>query len=162
MRNGIVAGLIGLAVITTACSELGQQLAERIAVTQLQYALEKVELKRADIPLLAANPSADLLVTVKATNPNTVAAALDRMTFDLFLEGTKVGTGVMSGKLSVPAGGSQSAPILVTVPYGGLPTAALSALTARKATVRLQGTSSISTPLGELPVPVELQQTVTF
>jgi hypothetical protein len=162
MRNWILVGLVGLGMTGSACSLLGQQISERLAVTQLQYGLDGVALQRADLPILSSNPSADLLVTLKATNPNTVAAALDRLTFDLLFDGIKVGTGALAQKLSVPAGGSQSVGVLVTVPYAGLPTAALNALTTRRANVTLRGTSAISTPLGDIPVPIELSQTVTF
>jgi LEA14-like dessication related protein len=163
MRNWIMVALLGLTTVTgTSCSLLGQQLAEKVAVTQLQYGLEGVELKRADIPLLAQNPSADLQLTLKATNPNKVAASLDNMAFDLFLEGAKVGTGALAEKLAVPAGGSQAVKVLVTIPYTGLPSAALSALANRRAAMTLRGTSKVSTPLGDIPVPIEISQTVNF
>jgi LEA14-like dessication related protein len=162
MRNWIVAGLLGLAMTGSACSSLGKQLIEGAAVTQLTYAFDGVELKRADVPLLAQNPSADLQINLQATNPNAVNASLDNMTFDLFLEGSKVGTGTLANKLAVPANSTAKASVLVTVPYTGLPTAAMSAILARKANFTLRGSSAISTPLGNIPVPFELQKTLTF
>lgn len=162
MRKWIVVGLMGLSVAGSGCELIGQKVSESLAVTQLRYSLDSVALQRADVPLVTANPSADLMITLKADNPNAVSAALDSLTFDLLMDGTKVGSGALAQKLAVPAGGTQTVSVLVTIPYTGLPQAALTTLLARRAAVTLRGTSAISTPLGNLPVPLELTQTVTF
>lgn len=162
MKQLALAVLIGLAAVTPGCTDLGQQITGRLAVTQLQYAFDKFELIRADIPLITPNASADVLITLKATNPNAVAAMLDRMSFDLLLDGTKVGTGTLINGISVAANTTQPVAIQVNVPYNGLPATAMTALQNRRALVGLQGTSTIATPLGNIGIPVSLQQSVTF
>ena len=162
MRNVVLACLLALPMTLTGCSDLLSKVTQGIAVTQLQFAFDKVELKRVDIPLITPNASADLLVTLKATNPNPVAAALDRISFDVLMDGNQVGTGLLNNGLSVGPNTSGSFGVLVTIPYSGLPGAAMSAIQNRKALVTLRGTSAVSTPLGNIAVPISLSQNVTF
>ncbi|MNY31161.1 hypothetical protein D3C86_1653100 [compost metagenome] len=50
----------------------------------------------------------------------------------------------------------------MAVPYAGLPEPTLQALLARRAQFRIKGVSHVSTPLGRLDYPFEVEHTTTF
>jgi LEA14-like dessication related protein len=162
MRKFMVACLIALPVTTSGCASLTNLIGQGLAVTQLQFGFDKAELKRADIPVITPNASADMLITLNATNPNPVKAAIDRFGFDLLMDGTKVGVGSLNNGLSVDPKASTPFTILVTIPYAGLPAAVFSAFQNRRSELTLSGTSNISTPLGNIGFPIALSKTVTF
>lgn len=137
-------------------------LAERQAIAQAKFEFARAELVGADVPFLNPSAGADLNVVLKVTNPNPITARLDRLDYDLFVEGAKVGAGSMTQDFVVSANASKELTIPVHVPYQGLPEAALKALQARRAALRIAGTSHLSTPLGAIAYPVEVSHTTTF
>lgn len=137
-------------------------LAERQAIAQARFEFARAELVSADVPFLTPEAGADLNLVLQVQNPNPVTARLDRLDYDVFLEGAKVGSGRMAQDFAVSAGARKELVIPVHVPYQGLPEAALQAIQARRAALRLAGTSHVSTPLGAIAYPVEVQHTATL
>lgn len=137
-------------------------LAERQAIARAQFAFERAELVGADVPFVSPEAGADLNIVLSVTNPNPLTARLDRLDYDVFLEGAKVGAGSMAQDFAVSAGAKKELSIPVHIPYLGLPDAALKALQARRAALRLAGTSHLSTPFGAIAYPVEVSHTTSF
>lgn len=137
-------------------------LAERQALARAQFEFARAELVGADVPFLSPEAGADLNLILKVTNPNPLTARLDRLDYDVYLEGTKVGTGAMTQDFAVSANTNKELLLPVHIPYQGLPEAALKAIQARRAAMRVAGTSHLSTPLGTLSYPVEVSQTTDF
>ncbi|MNY61733.1 hypothetical protein D3C86_1984470 [compost metagenome] len=50
----------------------------------------------------------------------------------------------------------------MAVPYDGLPGPTLQALLARRAHFRIKGVSHVSTPLGRMDYPFEVEHTASF
>lgn len=137
-------------------------LAERQAIARAQFEFARAELKGADVPFLSPDAGADLDIVLKVTNPNPLTARLDRLDYDVFLEGSKVGNGTMAQDFAVTANSSKELTLPVHIPYQGLPEAALKAIQARQAAIRVAGTSHLSTPLGAISYPVEVSHTTAF
>lgn len=133
----------------------------RAALAKAAFSLERVSVLRADLPF-GQDPKADLQVVLGVSNPNNIRVQLDRLDYELFLEGTRVGTGATTSDFSVAPGAKSELPLTVSVPYAGLPQAVLSALVNRKAEVGFNGTSHIATPLMTLDYPVSLTRTLTL
>lgn len=161
IRLALVAAM-ALPFTLSGCTGLTDFIAERQAITRAEFSFERVELQHADIPLVTPNAKADLRVILKVKNPNSVTARLDRLDYEVYLEGTKVGSGAMTDDFSVPAGASKELPLPVAVPYAGLPEPALQAILARRAKIRVTGVSHVSTPLGRIDYPIDLEHTTTF
>lgn len=160
MKAGRWAALV-LAGVISGCA-LANMFNERAAFTKVGFSYDRAELVRADIPLVTPDAKAHMKVTLNVANPNTIAATLDSLDYDLYLEGVKVGSGVMSESFSVPAGESKKLVVPISVPYAGLPSAAMQAILNRRVLMTLKGTGHIDTPLGKFDYPIELTQTVTF
>ncbi|HEY9899968.1 MAG TPA: LEA type 2 family protein [Pantanalinema sp.] len=152
-------------LVTTAlagCSGLSDFITERQAITKAEFSFERVELQHMDVPVVTPNAKADLRVILKVKNPNAVTARLDRLDYEVYMEGHQVGAGAMTEDFSVEAGGSKELPLPVAVPYAGLPEPTLQAILARRAQFRIKGISHVSTPLGRLDYPFEVEHTATF
>lgn len=150
-----------LPTVLAGCDAVGF-LAERQAIARAQFAFERAELVGADVPFLSPEAGADLNIVLAVTNPNPITARLDRLDYDVFLEGAKVGAGTMAQDFAVAAGARKELAIPVHIPYQGLPDAALKAIQARRAALRVAGTSHLSTPLGAISYPVEVSHTTSF
>lgn len=160
-RGGLWMVMLGLAIAPAGCGSSGF-VAEHQAIAQAQFALDHVTLRRADVPFVSPNAGADLDIVLKVTNPNTVTAKLDRLDYQLFVEGQPVGEGATTSDFSVPGGASQLLTVPISVTYAGLPSVALDAVRNRAADVKLQGTSHLATPLGRIDYPVTIERQVTF
>lgn len=155
--------MLALAVpVLAAGCDAANFLAERQAITRASFEFGRAELKGADVPFVSPDAGADLDIVLKVTNPNPITARLDRLDYQVFLEGGQVGTGSMTQDFAVAAGASKELVLPVHIPYQGLPEAGLQAIQARRAAMRVAGTSHLSTPLGALSYPVEVSHTTTF
>lgn len=160
----IVMTLLTLLAPAVALGGCGAQtfVAERQAISQAQFAFERLVLRQADVPLLNPDAGAAFDVVLKVTNPNSVDARLDQLDYDLYLEGQKVGSGAMTEDFAVPAGATDTLILPVKIKYQGLPSLATEAMQKRQANVTLKGVSHLDTPFGRLDYPVELNHLATF
>ncbi|MBO9541452.1 LEA type 2 family protein [bacterium] len=157
----LLSCLLGTSVLA-GCSGVPDFIAERQAIAKAEFSFDRVELQHMDIPVITPNAKADLRVILKVKNPNAVTARLDRLDYEVFMEGHSVGTGAMTEDFSVEPGGTKELSLPVAVPYANLPQPALQALLARRAQFRLKGISHVSTPLGRIDYPFEVEHTATF
>lgn len=160
MKAGRLA-VLALVGLVSGC-QLIDMINQRAAFTRVGFSYDRADLVSADIPLVTPDAKAHMKVTLNVNNPNTIAATLDSLDYDVFIEGTKVGSGVVSEDFSVPAGETKKLEMPISVPYTGLPTAALQAILNRRMLMTLKGTGHIDTPLGKFDYPIELSQTFTF
>lgn len=158
----LVSFLLAIALpVLGGCDAVGF-IAERQAIARAQFEFERAELVSADVPFLAPEAGADMTVVLEVTNPNPLTARLDRLDYELFLEGSRVGTGTMARDFAVAPGATEELSLPVHIPYQGLPEAALKAIQARRADLKVTGTSHLSTPFGALAFPVEVRHATTF
>lgn len=151
---------VAAAALLAGCGT-GNFIAERQAIAETQFTLDHVVLERADLPI-GANPGAQLRLALDVKNPNPITARLDRMDYQVFMDGAHVGTGALAQEFAVEGGQTGRLELPVFVPYSGLTGVASQALQARKAFMTLKGTSHVATPLGAIDFPVEVSREVTF
>jgi LEA14-like dessication related protein len=151
---------LSMGIMLSACGT-GSYIAERQAIAKTTFELASVALQSADLPI-GANPGAHLKVALNVTNPNSVTARLDKLDYQIFMDGTHVGTGALDQEFSVASGQTGVLELPVFVPYLNLPTTAAQALQTRKAMVTLKGVSHLATPFGAIDFPVEVGREVTF
>ena len=150
----------GLTVALGGC-EVMNAVMQRAALAKADFSLERVALLAADLPF-TPNAKADMQVVLGIANPNDIAVLLDKLDYELFLQGVRVGTGATGGDFSVDPGAKKELALTVAVPYAGLPQAVLTAITQRKADVAFKGISHLKTPLLTLDYPVEVTKTLSF
>lgn len=100
--------------------------------------------------------SADLTLSVKLTNPNSVTATLDRANFTIFLENQTLGEGSVTTTVEIPPGGSRTLDIPFGLNYSDAIMSAWVYLTQETTTWRAVGTAHVATPLGTLDIPFNL------
>lgn len=154
------AALIML-MAATGCS-LVEGLQERQALAKAEFSFERVELVNADIPLLTADPKADLKLVLRVRNPNTITARLDQVAYTALMEGAMVATGSLGEAFAVSPNATNDLTLPITLHYTALPASALGALQKRAATFALQGTSMMNTPIGSLALPFTVTKHTTF
>src|SRR5688572_1370709 len=103
MRSWILSLALAAPLLTAGCG-VQSSIAQRQALANAQFALERVVLKRADVPFLGADPGADLDVVLAVTNPNGITAVLDRLDYEVLVDGQPVGNGATPTLFSVAAG----------------------------------------------------------
>lgn len=164
MRLATPLLLIGLLSATplAGCTGLPDFISERQAIAKAEFTFKRVELQHLDIPGMTANPKADLKILLDVRNPNAVTARLDRLDYEVYMEGTRVGTGAMTEDFAVEPGATKELALPVAVPYDGLPGPTLQALLTRRAHFRIKGVSHVSTPLGRMDYPFEVEHTASF
>lgn len=160
MPRPILALSLALVPLLGGC-ELLLAAAERQAMLSAHYELDRAELVKLDLPL-SMDAGVDLKLVLKVTNPNRITARLDRLDYDLAVEGTRVGTGSVTQDFAVAAGASQELTLPVTLKYLNLPGPALAAVQQRGATFALSGTSHLSGAWGQFDFPVAVSKLLTF
>lgn len=145
--------ILALLLPRLAGCSLGEAIAERMA-----FVNTKISFDRASLLSLDAT-DAHLDVVLDVANPNPVPATLDSLDYRLSLQGIQVANGTLAQGFSVLPGATGSFTVPVDVALLGLPVAVMQAFTARQATLTLAGTGHLSTPLGNVDVPVQVSQT---
>ena len=100
----ILAGLAGL--FLSQC-----QVAQRMAILNCRYSLLNV------VPSRVGLTSMDLKLSIQIDNPNPMDVVLDRIGFDLFVNGSKVGSGDIRQQRTIPAGGTEIIEPIVKISY---------------------------------------------
>jgi LEA14-like dessication related protein len=137
-------------------------VAERQALTRAEFSFKTAEFTHLGVPVIDADPRAELNVTLGVKNPNPIAAALDRVDYEVVVQETVVGRGALSRDFRVEAGKSRDLVLPVTVRYAGLAAPVLDALLERRIAVAIRGTSHLTTPIGTLAFPLEVRGGTAF
>lgn len=162
MKRLALAAALALTPTLAGCEGLMDFIAQRQALAKAEFAFDRVEVQSLDVPYLTPDASAHLRVVLKVSNPNATPARLDRLDYEFFLEGSKVGEGAMTDDFSVEAQAARELVLPLSIPYQGLPEPALKAIQARRAAMTLKGHSRIATPLGNLSYPVSASYTAAL
>ncbi len=100
----LLAGILGFTL--PQC-----QVAQRMAILNCKYSLLNV------VPSRVGLTSMDLKLSIQIDNPNPIDVVLDRIGFDLFVNGSKVGSGDITEQRTIPAGGTQIIEPIVKISY---------------------------------------------
>lgn len=162
MKRLATALVLAMTPVLAGCDGLMDFIAQRQAISQAEFAFERVELQSLDIPYLQPDAKAHMRVILQVKNPNNLTARLDRLDYKFFLEGSQVGEGAMTDDFAVEAGATRELVLPLSIPYQGLPDPVIKAIQARRAAMTLKGQSHIDTPLGRISYPVETSKTMEF
>ncbi|MBM3275843.1 MAG: LEA type 2 family protein [Candidatus Sericytochromatia bacterium] len=143
-----------LVMLLAGCDLVGA-IASRQAITRAEFSFKTAEITNLDVPLLVQNPGADLKVTLGVKNPNPIAL-LDKLDYQVTLQGQPVATGFLGEEFKVEPGASRDLILPISVKYSALPDPIVDALLKREVAVAIKGASHLSTPFGTLDFPMEV------
>jgi LEA14-like dessication related protein len=150
-----------LVLLIAGCDLLGA-IAARQAITKAEFSFKTAEITNLDVPLLVQNPGADLKITLGVKNPNPISALLDKLDYQVMLQGQSVATGELSDEFKVEPGASRDLVLPISLKYASLPDPIVDALLKREVSVGIKGASHLSTPLGTLDFPMEVGGRTAF
>lgn len=107
------------------------------------------------LPLSASTIDFDM--NVEVDNPNSIGLRLDRIDFDLMVNGDRVVSGVSRDRIRVPANGVGEVPLRARVGYNELRSLwneVTDSIRGRRANYELRGTAYYNTPIGQMKFPV--------
>lgn len=109
------------------------------------------------IPLSASRIDFDLAIGIE--NPNGIALRLDRMDFDLLLNGTRLVTGLTNQRIRIPAEGTGTLDLTASVGYNDLRTLfseVVDMIQGERPRYEIRGTAYYDTPVGQIDFPVTI------
>lgn len=162
MKRLAMAAALALTPVLAGCEGLMDFIAQRQAISQAEFAFDRIELQSLDIPYVKPDARANMRVILQVKNPNTITARLDRLDYQVLLEGSQVGEGAMTDDFAVEAGATRELVLPLSIPYQDLPEPVIQAIQARRAAMTLKGQSHLDTPLGRISYPVETSKTMAF
>jgi len=145
----IILGIITIIIIgfgIFAYSEISQ----RQALEDIQISLQGVDFTRIGFT------SATLSISLDMSNPNDITATLDRVDYDIHLNGNYIGSGQITSKTNIPAHSSTTVKTNFDVTYGGIAKSLISAISDQQTTVRFSGNAFYDTPFGSITIPFSL------
>jgi len=147
------------AVFASGCDILTMFL-ERQAITKAEFAFNRAEFSRIDIPFITPDARVEFKVVLDVKNPNSMAAVLDKFDYEARLQEQAVGSGSLPEDFRVEAGGKKEMVLPVAVRYESLARPVLDALQgaiqAKEIAVGVKGTSHLTTPVGTLDFPMQV------
>lgn len=146
MKQTALLFLVVVLSLSLGCSEF----AKRMAVKELDFSLEGVNLVDYDMTYMTLN------VDVMADNPNDIDAVIDRLDYSFEINNKNVANGTTARKVTVKANRSKSISTKMKVNYIELGAAVLEAVKNRTADFRMAGTVYVETPIGAISFPIDL------
>jgi LEA14-like dessication related protein len=140
----IVVAVVTIAIYST------QQAAQRATLEKVRLGIEEVQLQE------ATSTSIDVNVRLVMVNPNRDAVAFDRMTFDLYGNGSLVGNTEYGQKLDVPPFSSTFIVVPMGISWSGGNEALSSSMIQGNMTWEVKGTAYFDTSWGTVSVPVDV------
>lgn len=149
-RAAALVLLAGLFSGSAGCSAI----AKRQALENCRFDLESVDIVRAGFA------GVEMRFLVGIENPNPIDVVVDRLEFELFTGGKKIGQGVHQERIDVPPGASETIALDVKASASELGIALLTAITSNSGVdYKVQGTAFVETILGEFPYPFTVEDT---
>jgi len=152
-RRNVLGALITIAIVVavvTIAIYSTQQAAQRATLEKVRLGIEEVQLQE------ATSTSIDVNVRLVMVNPNRDAVAFDRMTFDLYGNGSLVGNTEYGQKLDVPPFSSTFIVVPMGISWSGGNEALSSSMIQGNMTWEVKGTAYFDTSWGTVSVPVDV------
>ncbi|MDD5530754.1 MAG: LEA type 2 family protein [bacterium] len=132
------------------------------AMIKSRLAMKDCKFRIANIEAVEYNPLQDLdkvnvKLNIDCMNPNNaIEAVLDKLVFNLLLNGKNVADGKITDQLRVGPQKTVSFPVSIGLSLSKIGKTALEAIQSNKAAYELKGTAFFSTILGETSIPVTI------
>ena len=138
-----------IVVLLISCTALQ----ERLAIKECKFALISVR------PHTFTFSNLKLDFDIKADNPNSVDAVLDKLVYTFYANNTDVFSGTTGETVNIKAKKSEQFTTTITLEYNKIGQALAEAMKLGSAAYRIDARAYISTILGEIsyPVSIELQ-----
>lgn len=124
---------------------------ERLAIKECKFAFVSVR------PYDFAFSDMKLDFVLKADNPNSINALLDKLAYKFFVNNTEVFSGATGQQVSIPAKKSKEIMTTITLQYNQIGLALVEAMKLQSAAYRLSARAYVNTVLGEISYPVDIE-----
>lgn len=150
--------LLALVVVIASMAAAGCNTLRDLQIQNPEYSFRDVRPRLSlALPLSASTIDFDMLVEIE--NPNTVGLRLDRLDFDILVDGTHVVSGVTRDRVQIPARGSGDVRLRARVGYSevrSLWRELVEAIQGDRAKYEVRGRVYYDTPLGRLDFPLTI------
>lgn len=154
MKTKILAALALLAIPLLG----GCQTLANLNIQNPSYRLTNVR-PRVDIAIPFSASRIDFDLAIDVENPNSVGLALDRMDFDLLVNGQRVVSGLTNQRIRIPADGVGRLDLTASVGYDQISTLfreVVDWIQGERPAYEIRGTAFYDTPIGEMRFPVTI------
>lgn len=125
-------------------------LQERAAVKECKFRL--ISVRAYDFTF--SNMKLDF--DIKADNPNSIDAVLDKLVYTFYVNDIDVFSGTTGKTINIPAKKSTNFPTTIALEYTQIGQALAEAMKLKKAAYRMEARAYVSTILGEMSYPVSI------
>jgi LEA14-like dessication related protein len=132
------------------------------ALINKRLAIRNCEFRIADAASIKYEPfrdpdKLDITLKIDCRNPDKVMeAVLDRLTFNLLVNGQNTTSGTMNKKLNIPPEAVVQFPVNIRLSLSKVQKVVFDVINSGTATYELRGNAFFSTPIGERSVPVTI------
>lgn len=147
-----IATLLAIALIGSGCNTLRDVL----EIESPTYRIRSVR-PSVDLAIPFSSSTVDLGFTIDVENPNRVALRLDRLDFDIFMNGNRVVQGINDSGIRIPAQGLGQLQLETRFGYNELSTLfreVVEMIQGDRASYEIRGTAYYDTPVGQLNFPI--------
>jgi LEA14-like dessication related protein len=152
-RKKTLAALVTIVAVVAVVAitvYITQQDAQRTTLEKVKWSIGEVQVQE------ALSNSIDVNLRLGISNPNRDPASFDRAAFDLYGNGSKVGSTEYSQKQDLPAFSSQGIIVPMSISWSGDNQALYSAIAGGNMTWELKGTAYFDTYWGTISVPIDV------
>ncbi|MBE0432107.1 LEA type 2 family protein [candidate division WOR-3 bacterium] len=142
----IMASIVLLSLVLSCAS-----LRERLAIKECKFALLSVT------PHTFTFSNLQLDFDIKVDNPNSVDAVLDKLVYTFYANNADVFSGTTGKTLNIKARDSEQFTTTITLEYTKIGQALVEAMKLGSAAYRIGARAYVSTVLGEISYPVEIE-----
>lgn len=137
-------------IVLVAIIAIAYQFAQAAAFQNVQISLAGASIGNVGLT------GADLNLELNMYNPGSMPATVSSVSYSIYGNNNYLGSGTISGPISVPPGGTITTPTTFTISYIGAAKTIWSAITGGSAYWEMKGDASVSTLLGPITVPFDL------
>lgn len=141
-------------ILLTGCSTLARGL----NIVNPTYSIRDVR-PRVDIAIPLSASSIDFDFMLGVDNPNPVGLRLDRLDFNVFINGNSIADGFTNSRVGIPARGYGDVPFRVRVGYSNIRNIfreVADMVQGNRARYEVRGRAYYNTPIGQLQFPVSV------
>ncbi|MFN2443392.1 MAG: LEA type 2 family protein [Thermoanaerobaculia bacterium] len=152
LKSISIAALLAITLIGSGCNTLRDAL----EIENPTYRIRSVR-PNLDLAIPFSASTVDLDFTIDIENPNRVALRLDRLDFDILMNGNRVAQGINNSGIRIPAEGIGALQLETRFGYNELSSLfreVVEMIQGNRASYEIRGTAYYDTPIGQLNFPI--------
>lgn len=154
LKSISIAALLAIALLGSGCNTLRDVL----EIENPTYRIRSVR-PNLDLAIPFSASTVDLDFTIDIENPNRVALRLDRLDFDILMNGNRVVQGINNSGIRIPAEGIGALQLETRFGYNELSSLfreVVEMIQGDRASYEIRGTAYYDTPIGQLDFPITI------